>query len=63
MRRLLTLVMVLLGSSAALAADMVLTPGTNVVVTCTLPEAGVGQCDTLDLSRACNSQYLGVVVF
>jgi len=55
--------MVLLGSSAALAADMVLTPGTNVVVTCTLPEAGVGQCDTLDLSRACNSQYLGVVVF
>jgi hypothetical protein len=54
--------MILLCSSAA-SADMVLTPGTNVVVTCTLPEAGVGQCDTLDLSRACNSQYLGTVVF
>jgi hypothetical protein len=62
MRRVLTLVMILLCSSVA-SADMVLTPGTNVVVTCTLPEAGVGQCDTLDLSRACNSQYLGTVVF
>jgi hypothetical protein len=61
MRRVLTLVMILLCSSAA-SADMVLTPGTNVVVTCTLPEAA-GPCNSLDLSQPCNSQYLGVAVF
>jgi hypothetical protein len=55
MRKILILA-VLLCSPAS--ADMLITPGMNVTVTCTLP----GACKTLDFTQPCNSQYILVVL-
>jgi hypothetical protein len=56
MRKLLILAFLLCGPASA---DMMITPGMNVTVTCTLP--GV-QCKTLDFTQPCNSQYILVVL-